>query len=78
MWEPPDAGSPTSGTFARPCRRHRGGDPLRRPGAATRIEIEHRGWERLGTVGARAARAEPVGWESLLPHFRTAIERGGS
>ncbi|HEY5272478.1 MAG TPA: hypothetical protein VIJ34_04490 [Acidimicrobiales bacterium] len=42
----------------------------------TRIVIEHYGWDHLG-VGAENWRdRNRVGWETLLPHFRTAIERG--
>jgi uncharacterized protein YndB with AHSA1/START domain len=42
----------------------------------TRIEIEHRGWERLG-AGADAWRERnQVGWQTLLPHFAAAISRG--
>jgi len=44
--------------------------------ATTRIEIEHHGWERLGTAGEERRVQNRVGWESLLPHFRAAIEGG--
>jgi uncharacterized protein YndB with AHSA1/START domain len=47
-------------------------------GAATRIEIEHRGWERLGAVGEERRAQNRVGWESLLPHFLGAVAEGGS
>ena len=43
---------------------------------ATRIEIEHRGWERLGAAGEERRAQNRGGWQSLLPHFRAAIERG--
>jgi uncharacterized protein YndB with AHSA1/START domain len=42
----------------------------------TRVEIEHRGWERLGAVGEERRARNRGGWESLLPHFRSAIEKG--
>ena len=40
---------------------------------ATRIEIEHRGWERLGTAGDQWRDQNRAGWETLLPHFLAAI-----
>jgi hypothetical protein len=41
-----------------------------------RVEIEHRGWERLG-AGADVWRdRNRVGWETLLPHFAAAIIEG--
>jgi uncharacterized protein YndB with AHSA1/START domain len=46
--------------------------------AATRIEIEHRGWERLGVVSEERRAQNQVGWESLLPYFRSAVANGGS
>jgi uncharacterized protein YndB with AHSA1/START domain len=44
--------------------------------AATRVVIEHRGWERLGSAGDERRAQNRGGWESLLPHFRAAIEKG--
>ena len=38
----------------------------------TRVEIEHRGWERLGDRGAPRRDRNRAGWDSLLPHFTTA------
>jgi hypothetical protein len=38
-------------------------------GAATRVEIEHRGWERLGADGRDWRDRNLGGWTSLLPHF---------
>ena len=36
----------------------------------TRVEIEHRGWERLGTAKGSARReGNFAGWGSLLPHY---------
>jgi uncharacterized protein YndB with AHSA1/START domain len=45
---------------------------------STRIEIEHRGWERLGTDGDEWRKRNRVGWQSLLPHYLAAIENGDS
>lgn len=40
---------------------------------ATRIEIEHRGWERLGPERAQAWRdANQAGWDGVLPAYRAA------
>jgi hypothetical protein len=44
--------------------------------ATTRVEIEHRGWERLGDVADVWRDRNRVGWETLLPHFSAAIEKG--
>ena len=44
--------------------------------AATKIEIEHRGWERLGSTAEQWRDRNRAGWQSLLPHFVAAI-RGG-
>jgi hypothetical protein len=35
----------------------------------TRVEIEHRGWERLGAAGPAWRDANEGGWAGLLPHF---------
>ena len=41
--------------------------------ATTRIEIEHRGWERLGIGQVEEWREQnQAGWETLLPHFVAA------
>ena len=54
------------------ARRHRGRDPLRRrDGDATRVEIEHRGWERLGADGRSLARPQP----RRLEHPAAALHR---
>jgi Activator of Hsp90 ATPase homolog 1-like protein len=42
-------------------------------GTATRVEIEHQGWERLGPDGAQWRDRNQAGWTSLLPHFAAAI-----
>jgi uncharacterized protein YndB with AHSA1/START domain len=41
----------------------------------TRVEIEHRGWERLGAAGADWRQANTNGWHGLLPHFIAATAR---
>ena len=45
--------------------------------SATRVEIEHRGWERLGDEGQTWRDRNRGGWETLLPHFINAT-RGAS
>ncbi len=40
----------------------------------TRVEIEHRGWERLGTDGQAWRDRNGGGWESLLPHYRGYVD----
>ena len=35
----------------------------------TRVEIEHRGWERLGADGETWRDRNHGGWATLLPHF---------
>jgi len=51
---------------------------LARGTAATRVEIEHRGWDRLGTAGGEWRDRNRAGWQTLLPHFLAAIARGES
>jgi Activator of Hsp90 ATPase homolog 1-like protein len=43
--------------------------------ATTRIEIEHRGWERLGEVAEQWRDRNRVGWDTLLPHFVARIQQ---
>jgi uncharacterized protein YndB with AHSA1/START domain len=40
--------------------------------SATRVEIEHRGWERLGSRGEPVRDRNRGGWATLLPHFISA------
>jgi len=42
---------------------------------ATRVDIEHRGWEQLGASGQDWRERNRAGWETLLPHFVAALER---
>jgi hypothetical protein len=46
-----------------------------RDAATTRVEIEHRGWERLGEVGAGRRDQNRSGWQALVPAFRSAITK---
>jgi uncharacterized protein YndB with AHSA1/START domain len=41
----------------------------------TRLEIEHRGWERLGDRGVPRREANFGGWRTLLPHFEAIVRR---
>jgi uncharacterized protein YndB with AHSA1/START domain len=43
------------------------------PGGRTRVDIEHRGWERLGAAGISRRDANHAGWAGLLPHYQGAI-----
>jgi uncharacterized protein YndB with AHSA1/START domain len=43
------------------------------PGDQTRVEIEHRDWERLGSAAAPWRERNVAGWTSLLPHYRAAV-----
>jgi uncharacterized protein YndB with AHSA1/START domain len=45
-----------------------------RADAGTRVEIEHRGWERLGAGGQDWRERNRAGWETLLPHYLAALE----
>jgi uncharacterized protein YndB with AHSA1/START domain len=42
----------------------------------TRLEIEHRGWERLGAAEDSRRRGNQHGWEAVLPRFVEAAEGG--
>ncbi len=44
--------------------------------ALTRVEIEHRGWERLGAVGEDRRSQNLGGWQTLIPFFQAAIPKG--
>lgn len=41
--------------------------------ASTRVEIVHRGWERLGAAGQEWRDRNLGGWSTLLPHYVAAI-----
>jgi hypothetical protein len=40
---------------------------------ATRIEIEHRGWDRLADDAPVWRERNQIGWQTLLPHFQAAV-----
>jgi hypothetical protein len=42
----------------------------------TLVEIEQKGWERLGSNASELRNRNRNGWESLVPHFRGALEEG--
>ena len=44
--------------------------------AMTRIEIEHKGWERLGAAAEQRRDGNRAGWQGVLPHFVAAVTRG--
>jgi uncharacterized protein YndB with AHSA1/START domain len=46
------------------------------PDATTRVDIEHRGWERLGARGPGRRDANRAGWRGLLPHYVAACAAG--
>ena len=41
----------------------------------TRVDIEHRGWERLGAAGESRRDANRGGWAGLLPHYVDAASK---
>jgi uncharacterized protein YndB with AHSA1/START domain len=44
--------------------------------ARTRVEIDHRGWARLGASADTWRDRNRIGWQTLLPHYRTVITNG--
>jgi len=44
----------------------------------TRVEIEHRGWERIGADGITWRDRNFGGWSTLLPHYIAAAGGGSS
>jgi uncharacterized protein YndB with AHSA1/START domain len=44
--------------------------------ALTRVEIEHRDWERLGAFGDTWRERNLSGWSTLLPHYLAAVLSG--
>jgi len=44
----------------------------------TRVDIVHTGWERLGDAGRDWRDQNHGGWDTLLPHFITALERSNN
>lgn len=47
-----------------------------RDDGATQVEIEHRGWERLGVDGEDRRDRNFGGWATLLPHYVAAAAQG--
>lgn len=45
-------------------------------GRRTQVDIEHRGWERLGERGPQWRERNLGGWATLLPHFVAASTIG--
>jgi len=43
--------------------------------AWTRVDIEHRGWERLGSRGPRWRDVNLGGWNGVLPHYQAACRQ---
>ena len=46
-------------------------------GDGTRVELEHRGWERLGAEGEEARSGYSTGWEFVLGRYAAAAGRNG-
>jgi activator of Hsp90 ATPase-like protein len=42
---------------------------------ATRVEIEHRGWERIAAAD-ELRNQNRAGWDALIPHFLAALRKG--
>ena len=38
------------------------------------VQIEHRGWERLGADGPEWRERNRGGWSTLLPHYVRAVD----
>ncbi len=47
-------------------------------GSTTRVDLEHRGWERLGASAEQSRTSYLNGWPTVLQHYveRTATSRG--
>jgi hypothetical protein len=45
---------------------------------ATRVTIEHRGWEHFGDMADSWRERNRAGWETVLPHFEAAIAKEGA
>lgn len=44
-------------------------------GSGTRVEIEHRGWERLGADADVWRTRNHGGWTTLFPHYLAAVDQ---
>ena len=49
---------------------------IRQAAVRTRVEIEQRGWERLGADAGSWRDRNVAGWQDLLPHYVRAIAKG--
>ena len=45
------------------------------PGGGTRLDLTHRGWERLGEEAAEGRRPYGPGWDAVLARFEAGAER---
>jgi uncharacterized protein YndB with AHSA1/START domain len=43
-------------------------------GGGTLVELEHRGWERLGEIAAEARQTYGGGWVRVLSRFRDVVD----
>ena len=80
MWKPPTQLAYLWHLGRDRARRHRGGDPLPRPGrrlppGSRSSTAAGSGWEGSGEQWRDRNRA---GWQTLLPHFLAAISKGDS
>ena len=46
---------------------------FRADGSGTRVDVEHRGWERLGERGPRARDSYDSGWDTVLGRYTEAF-----
>lgn len=44
-------------------------------GSGTRVELEHRAWERLGEAGVERRKSYDTGWQDVLRAFRVSLNR---
>ncbi len=47
-----------------------------RADGGTRVEVEHRGWDRLGSAGVERRKQNEVGWQALVAPYQDAIAKG--
>ena len=74
VWEPPTRLSYTWHLGADPAEATEVEIRFRPIGdGGTRVEIEHRGWDRLGAIAADRRGRNQAGWDSLLPHYLAAV-----
>jgi hypothetical protein len=44
----------------------------------TRVDIEHRGWDRLGVAGPERRAGNHLGWAGIIPHYLRAVDISGA